>query len=115
MEMVRESRVQQEKDSSYLHLSLGLKFHPFFNSPLPEKLPRQAIKTLRQPFWKREEEKSSTLSPSFFLHLSAEVVCMQKDLFSKSKNNLLHTLFQQNSNLYNSPNFVHAYTFYSNF
>lgn len=76
MEMERESRVQQERDSSYLHLSLGLKFHPLLNSPLPEKLPRQDMKTIRQAFWKREEEKSSTLCLYSFLHLSAGVVCM---------------------------------------
>ena len=91
MEMEREYKVQQERDSSCLLLSLGPDSHPFLNFSLPEELPRQDIKTIRQLFWKIEGEKSSTLSPPSFLPLSVGIVFMENDLSSESRNHLLHT------------------------
>lgn len=70
MEMKRERRVYPERGSSHLCLSLEPKSQPFLNFPLPEKLPRQDRRTVRQPFWKREGEKSSPLKSYLPLYLS---------------------------------------------
>ena len=91
MEMRRERRAHPERGSSHLRLSLEPKSQPFLNFPLPEKPPRKDRRTVRQPCWKREGEKSSPLSPTFLYTSLCKGSMQVKRHLLRKQNHLLHT------------------------